>query len=56
VDLVTLSQIANPILQTIFIAVIGTGYYNTVRASVLSPGLRFGPWCGRTVALPAPRR
>jgi hypothetical protein len=33
VDLVTLSQIANPILQTIFIAVIGIGYYYTVRAT-----------------------
>jgi hypothetical protein len=33
VDLVTLSQIANPILQTIFIAVIGVGYYFTVRAT-----------------------
>ena len=32
-DLVTLSQIANPILQTIFIAVIGVGYYFTVRAT-----------------------
>ena len=32
-DLVTLSQIANPILQTIFIAVIGIGYYYTVRAT-----------------------
>ena len=32
-DLVTLSQIANPILQTIFIAVIGLGYYYTVRAT-----------------------
>ena len=32
-DLVTLSQIANPILQTIFIGVIGLGYYFTVRAT-----------------------
>jgi hypothetical protein len=32
-DLVTISQIANPILQTIFIAVIGLGYYFTVRAT-----------------------
>jgi hypothetical protein len=32
-DLVTLSQIANPILQTVFIAVIGLGYYFTVRAT-----------------------
>jgi hypothetical protein len=31
--LVTISQIANPILQTIFIAVIGLGYYFTVRAT-----------------------
>jgi hypothetical protein len=33
VDLVTLSQIANPILQSVFIAVIGLGYYFTVRAT-----------------------
>jgi hypothetical protein len=33
VDLVTLSQVANPILQTVFIAVIGLGYYYTVRAT-----------------------
>lgn len=32
-DLVTISQIANPILQTVFIAVIGLGYYFTVRAT-----------------------
>lgn len=32
-DLATLSQIANPILQTVFIAVIGIGYYYTVRAT-----------------------
>lgn len=32
-DLVTLSQVANPILQTIFIVVIGLGYYYTVRAT-----------------------
>jgi hypothetical protein len=32
-DLVTLSQVANPILQTIFIAVIGLGYYFTVKAT-----------------------
>jgi hypothetical protein len=32
-DLVTISQIANPILQTIFIGVIGLGYYFTVRAT-----------------------
>jgi hypothetical protein len=33
VDLLTLSQIAAPILQTVFIAVIGLGYYYTVRAT-----------------------
>jgi hypothetical protein len=33
VDLLTLSQIAAPILQTIFIAVIGLGYYYTVKAT-----------------------
>ena len=32
-DLKTISQIANPILQTLFIAVIGLGYYYTVRAT-----------------------
>ena len=32
-DLVTVSQVANPILQTVFIAVIGLGYYFTVRAT-----------------------
>jgi hypothetical protein len=32
-DLVTISQIANPILQTVFIAVIGLGYYYTIRAT-----------------------
>lgn len=32
-NLVTISQVANPILQTIFIAVIGLGYYFTVRAT-----------------------
>lgn len=32
-DLVTISQVANPILQTVFIAVIGLGYYFTVRAT-----------------------
>ena len=36
-DLVTLSQIAAPILQTIFIAVIGLGYY-TVRATWATVG------------------
>jgi hypothetical protein len=38
VDLVTLSQIANPILQTVFIAVIGLGYYFTVRATWATVG------------------
>jgi hypothetical protein len=33
VDLLTLSQVANTILQTIFIAVIGLGYYFTVKAT-----------------------
>jgi hypothetical protein len=37
-DLVTLSQIANPILQTIFIAVIGLGYYYTVSATQATVG------------------
>jgi hypothetical protein len=37
-DLVTLSQIANPILQTVFIAVIGLGYYFTVRATWVTVG------------------
>jgi hypothetical protein len=37
-DLVTLSQIANPILQTVFIAVIGLGYYFTVRATWATVG------------------
>lgn len=32
-DLVTISQVANPILQTIFIVVIGLGYYFTVKAT-----------------------
>ena len=32
-DLVTISQVANPLLQTFFIAVIGLGYYCTVRAT-----------------------
>jgi hypothetical protein len=31
-DFVTLSQVANPLLQTVFIAVIGLGYY-TVKAT-----------------------
>ena len=42
-DLVTISQIANPILQTIFIAVIGLGYYYTVRATQARPWLRCAP-------------
>lgn len=32
-DLVTISQIANPMLQTIFIVVIGLGYYFSIRAT-----------------------
>ena len=32
-DLVTISQVANPILQTVFIVVIGFGYYFTIRAT-----------------------
>lgn len=32
-DLLTLSQIANPILQTVFIVVIGFGYYFTVKST-----------------------
>lgn len=32
-DLLTISQIANPILQTVFIVVIGFGYYFTVRTT-----------------------
>ena len=32
-NLVAISQIVNPILQTVFIAVIGLGYYYTVRAT-----------------------
>ena len=32
-DVVTLSQVANPILQTVFIAIIGLGYYYTVKAT-----------------------
>jgi hypothetical protein len=38
VDLLTLSQIAAPILQTVFIAVIGLGYYYTVRATWATAG------------------
>ncbi|MDP8940857.1 MAG: hypothetical protein M3N10_11315 [Actinomycetota bacterium] len=30
-DLVTISQVANPILQTIFIVVIGLGYYFSIK-------------------------
>lgn len=32
-DLLTISQIANPILQTVFIVVIGVGYYFTVKST-----------------------
>jgi len=32
-DLLTLSQVANTILQSVFIAVIGLGYYFTVKAT-----------------------
>ena len=32
-DLVTVSQIANPILQTVFILVIGLGYYFSIRTT-----------------------
>lgn len=32
-DLTTISQVANPILQTVFIVVIGLGYYFTVRTT-----------------------
>ena len=32
-NLVAISQIVNPVLQTVFIAVIGLGYYYTVRAT-----------------------
>jgi hypothetical protein len=38
VDLLTLSQIAAPILQTVFIAVIGLGYYFSVRATWATVG------------------
>jgi hypothetical protein len=38
VDLLTLSQIAAPILQTIFIAVIGLGYFYTIRATWATVG------------------
>ena len=37
-DLVTISQVANPILQTVFIVVIGLGYYFTVRATRATVG------------------
>ena len=37
-DLVTVSQVANPILQTVFIVVIGLGYYFTVRATRATVG------------------
>lgn len=32
-DLATIAQIANPILQTVFIVVIGLGYYHSVRTT-----------------------
>jgi hypothetical protein len=32
-DLVAISQVVNPVLQAVFIAVIGLGYYFTVRAT-----------------------
>jgi hypothetical protein len=32
-DLVSIAQIVNPILQTVFIVVIGLGYYYTIRAT-----------------------
>ncbi|HZY65442.1 MAG TPA: hypothetical protein VFE21_06160 [Rubrobacteraceae bacterium] len=32
-DLVTISQVANPILQTIFIVVIGLGYYFSIKTT-----------------------
>jgi hypothetical protein len=38
VDLLTLSQIAAPILQSVFIAVIGLGYFYTVRATWATVG------------------
>jgi hypothetical protein len=38
VDLVTISQVANPILQSVFIAVIGLGYYYTIRATWATVG------------------
>jgi hypothetical protein len=38
VTLLTLSQVAAPILQTIFIAVIELGYYYTVRATWATVG------------------
>src|SRR5215203_2957588 len=37
-DLLTLSQIAAPILQTVFIAVIALGYYFSVRATWATVG------------------
>ena len=37
-DLVTISQVTNPILQTVFIAVIGLGYYFTVKATQATVG------------------
>jgi hypothetical protein len=32
-DLIALSQVTNPVLQTVCIVVIGLGYYYTVRAT-----------------------
>jgi len=32
-DLLTIAQVANPILQLIFIVVIGLGYYFSVRST-----------------------
>ena len=37
-DPVAVSQIANPILQIVFIAVIGLGYYYTVKATRATVG------------------
>jgi len=37
-DLVILSQVANPILQTVFISVIRLGYYFTLRATWATVG------------------
>jgi len=32
-DLMTLAQVANPIIQTIFVVIIGLGYYFTIRTN-----------------------